>query len=92
MPIVCRAWFAFALATLFAVSPSRPRVNVISGSRPDGAATDLWLAILRRRLSPAEFDSVARLRRLRTSDEEAWARLVQDRSGEWPGAAAELEG
>ncbi len=67
-----------------------PRVTIISGSRSDGSATDLWLAILRRRLEPRELDSVARIRRERTTDEEAWARLIEAESHRWPAAADSL--
>ena len=78
------------LALPLLATPPRPRVVIVSGSRPDGQATDLWLAILRRRLSPTEYDSVAALRRARSAEEQRWADLVQARSGDWPQAAADL--
>jgi hypothetical protein len=80
---------AFA-AGLHAQPGVRPRVTIVSGSRADGAATDLWLAILRRRLDPSQFDSVARIRRTRTAEEEAWAHLIESESPMWPRAADSL--
>ena len=77
-------------ATLFGQGDVRPRVTIVSGSRSDGAPTNQWLAMLRRRLSPGEFDSVAMIRRSRTSDEEAWAHLIESESHTWPAAADSL--
>jgi hypothetical protein len=68
----------------------RPRIAVLSGSRSDGAATDLWMAMLRRRLGAGEVDSVARIRRARTTDEEAWAGLIESEARLWPAAADSL--
>lgn len=77
--------------TLSSVAPPQPRVIVLSGSRSDGSATDLWLTILRRRLSRAQYDSVAGLRLARSAQEKDWARLVRARAGDWPRAAADLQ-
>jgi hypothetical protein len=85
-----------ALLLAFAVGPQPrqhdqpPRVTVRSGSRPDGSATDLWLTMLRHRLTAAEFDSVAPIRRPRTPQEEAWSRLIESESRTWPAAADSL--
>lgn len=77
-------------ASLSAQREPAPRITIISGSQPDGAATGLWLTLLRRRLEPAEVDSVARIRRARTNEEEAWARLVRWESGTWSPATDSL--
>jgi len=58
-------------------------LHVVSGTTDTGDATDQWLAMLRKRLSPAEYDSVARLHKHRTADEEAWAALIQSRIDSW---------
>jgi hypothetical protein len=62
----------------------------MSGSRSDGAATELWLTLLRRRLSPGEYDSVAAIRRPRSPGQQAWARLIESRARRWPEAAHTL--
>lgn len=95
--MIRRARPAALLLALVAVPYQRSemtpaRVTVVSGSRPDGASTALWLAILRRRLSPAEFDSVAAIRRSRTPAEDAWARLIAAESRTWPAATDSLTG
>lgn len=72
-------------------TPLPPDIQIVSGSRPDGSATDLWLAILRRRLPPAAFDSVAAIRRRRSQEEAAWALLVEGRAADWPAEARTLQ-
>lgn len=67
-----------------------PHIQVLSGSRADGGSTDLWLAILRRRLAPQAFDSVAAIRQPRSREEQAWARLVERHAKRWPRAAESL--
>ena len=74
-----------------ALQPPRPRIRIVSGSRPDGGPTDLWLTILRRRLSPADYDSVMGIRRPRSAEQQAWARLVEARAKHWPEAVAPLQ-
>jgi len=73
-------------------APSEPRITLVSGSRPDGAATDLWLAILRRRLTQSRYDSVAAICRGRTAEERAWADLIDSQSRRWPRLAVPLLG
>lgn len=86
--IFAAALLACSLALLPAPPP--PRISVLSGSQPDGSATELWLAILRRRLDSATFDSVARLRVPLTPEQTAWARLIDARAPTWPAAADSL--
>ena len=94
-PSVFRALILAALPLAFTTTLSGqrgvpPRVTIVSGTRSDGAATRLWLAMLRRRLGQDEFDSVARIRRTSTADDEAWARLIESESRSWPAAADSL--
>lgn len=75
-----------ALAFLTTVPHARPAattLEVVSGTTDTGDATDQWLAMLRKRLSPAEYDSVARLHKRRTAEEQAWAALIESRIGSW---------
>jgi hypothetical protein len=58
-------------------------LRVVSGTTDTGDATAQWLAMLRKRLSPTEYDSVARLRTRETVDEKAWAVLIQSRTATW---------
>ena len=58
-------------------------LQVVSGTTDAGGATARWLAMLQKRLSPTEYDSVARLRKPQTVDEEAWAALIQSRTAFW---------
>jgi hypothetical protein len=75
-----------ALGLLTTAPPGGPvdsTLQVVSGTTAAGDATDQWLAMLRKRLSPPEYDSVARLRKHRTSEEQAWATLIQSRIPSW---------
>jgi hypothetical protein len=75
-----------SLAFLSSVSPAGPAdptLQLVSGSTAAGDATEQWLAMLRKRLSPAEYDSVARIRKHRTPEEQAWATLIQSRIQSW---------
>ena len=71
------------LTTVARAGPADSTLQVVSGTTDAGDATDQWLAMLRKRLSPAEYDSVARLRKLRTVGEQAWAALIQSRIASW---------
>lgn len=84
------AALSLSAAPLRSQAPSAPTVTVVSGSTADGRATDLWLAILRRRLSPAAYDSVAPLVRPRLPEEQAWAASIGARAQAWPTEVAPL--
>lgn len=71
------------LRTVPLAGPVDSTLRVVSGTMDTGGATDQWLAMLRKRLSPAEYDSVARLRKRRTPDEKAWAALIESRIRSW---------
>ncbi len=71
------------LTTVPHAGPVATTLQVVSGSTDKGDATDQWLAMLRKRLSPAEYDSVARLHKRRTVDEQTWAALIQSRIESW---------
>ena len=61
----------------------RPVLRVVWGVTEAGEATDQWLAMLRKRLSPEEYDSVAPQRKPLTTDEGAWADLILSRAMTW---------
>lgn len=58
-------------------------VQVVSGVTERGEATELWLSVLRRRLTRAEYDSVAPITRALSAEERAWADLVRSRAAGW---------
>lgn len=55
------------------------RVRIVPGVAEDGAATELWLAMLRKRLPQERYEEVAGVRRPVTGPEAAWAALVRSR-------------
>jgi len=63
----------------------RPPVDlvVVTAVTPDGHATEDWLAILRTRLSPAQYDSIAPLQKTLAPDEAAWDSLIRARKPTW---------
>jgi hypothetical protein len=71
------------LTTGLPAGPVDSTLQVVSGTTAAGDATDRWLAMLRKRLPPTEYDSVARLRKHRTPEEQAWASLIQSRIDSW---------
>jgi len=82
-----------ALAVLPASSTSAPQgveLQVVSGTTDAGDATARWLAMLRKRLSPTEYDSVASLQQRETADEQGWALLIQSRTASWERGIPEL--
>ena len=58
-------------------------LGVISGTTETGHATELWLAMLRKRLPPDRYEAIAPLRRPWTAEEKAWAELIRSRAGAW---------
>ena len=56
---------------------------VVSGVTHEGHATEDWLAILRTRLSPAQYDSIVPLQKTLTADEAAWDSLICSRKPTW---------
>lgn len=61
----------------------RPALRLVPGTTPDGMATAQWLAMLRRRLTPAAYEAVAGLRRPLTAEERGWAELIASRLVPW---------
>jgi hypothetical protein len=49
----------------------------------DGEATELWLAVLRRRLPADDYAAVAPLRLPPSGSDRAWERLIRARAPEW---------
>lgn len=96
----CRFWRAgIACAALASLLPRaapaqadgiRPSLHVSVGVTAGGGATDQWLAMLRKRLSTARYDSVAPLRRQLTEDEKRWVALIRSRLARWEGEIASL--
>lgn len=85
-----RAARALILTFVFASAAAAPldaqsAVRIVSGVGADGAATELWLAVLRRRLGDAEYDSAASIRRQLQPEEAAWAKLIADHARAWEG-------
>jgi len=56
---------------------------VVTAVTHDGHATEDWLAILRTRLSPAQYDSIAPLKKTLAPDEAAWDSLIRSRKPTW---------
>jgi hypothetical protein len=89
-----RTWPRLALlAGLCSASPALsaetpPRVRVVSGVDSTGLATDQWLDILRRRLTPARLDSLRAIRRPLSADERDWSAMIELHSKQWPAEVA----
>ena len=66
-------------------SGSAVELSVVSGVSPTGHASDRWLAMLRKRLPPDRYDSVAPLRRPFTAEDAAWEGLIRSRVASWRG-------
>lgn len=60
-----------------------PVLSVVEGFTDSGGATDQWLAMLRKRLPDARFDSVSRIRKALSPDEAQWAALIRSRVSSW---------
>jgi hypothetical protein len=58
-------------------------LRLVWGVTDAGEASDQWLAMLRKRLRPEAYDSVAPLRKPVTADERAWGELIQSRTSAW---------
>jgi hypothetical protein len=58
-------------------------LQVVNGWDDGGAATAQWQAMLRKRLDPQAFDSVAAIRKPLAPDERVWRRLILDRAPAW---------
>ena len=84
--LLVAAWlFAFLPSGASAQSAVRPtQVHVVLGVQPDGAATDQWLALVRRRVTADAFDSIAALRVPLTAQHRAWESLIRERADGWP--------
>ena len=82
MAVLGTLWFLPALTAQSTDKPN-PVLRVVWGVTEAGDATDQWLAMLRKRLSREEYDSVATLRRPLTTDERAWAELILSRAMTW---------
>ncbi len=64
---------------------ARPvRLTILLGVTDDGSATDLWLALVRRRVAPAAYDSIAAMRDTLTLEQRAWDALIRSRGASWP--------
>jgi hypothetical protein len=90
---ICRSLLAAAILLLPCGSAASafaqgPVLRVVSGVGPDGLATGQWLAMVRKRLPDARYDSVTPIRRPLTPKDQAWEALVRSRAGGWEGEVA----
>lgn len=69
------------LTTLTAVAGD---LQLLAGTTPEGKATELWLAMLDRRLDDNAYAQVADINKPLTAAETAWAGLIRQRALEWP--------
>ena len=81
---------SLSTSPLTAQSRAFPAVTVVSGTLSDGHATGLWHAILKRRLSPTAFDSIAALVHPILPAEQAWADMIATRAPRWASALPTL--
>src|SRR4029453_4801566 len=67
------------------IAQVRPSLDlvVVTAVTHDGHATEDWLAILRTRLSPAQYDSIAPLQKTLAPDEAAWGSLIPSPKPTW---------
>lgn len=69
-----------------------PTLDIVSGVTATGEATAQWLAMLRRRLDDARYDSAAAIVKPLTAEERRWEALVRSRVTGWidaiPGVAS----
>lgn len=79
-----------AALVLVAIAPwpvramqAAPALRVVTGVTETGAATEQWLAMLRKRLPADRYDSVARLRKPVAAAEAAWEALIRSRVNAW---------
>ena len=82
--------FGLVSVTAFPPRPPGLQIVIVAGSNPDGSATGAWLEVLRQRLGPESYDSVAGIRRVRSLAEAAWAQLIATRAAGWPEAVASM--
>lgn len=90
---ICRGLLAAAILLLPCGSVTSavaqgPTLRVASGVTPEGLATGQWLAMIRKRLPDARYDSVAPIRKPLTTEDQAWEALVRSRAGAWEGEIA----
>ena len=83
LPALRRPLLLGTLAFAAAAPAAAQQIVVTSGVTADGSPTQLWLDVLRRRLDSAAYDSVAALRPALDERQQAWARLIGSRAGEW---------
>jgi|GEM_PF-2114020 len=84
------ALLSVVAAPLIAQARSPLDLVVVTAVTQEGHATDDWLAILRTRLSPAQYDSIAPLQKALAPDEAAWDSLIHARAPAWIGLAAPI--
>lgn len=64
------------------VSPA-PRVRIELGLDSAGVASDRWLAMIRRRIGDARYDSIAVIRRPLSEHDRGWLELIRSRRDAW---------
>lgn len=83
---IAQVAFAIVIAPSVASAESEPALHVVSGVTRTGAATDLWLEILKKRLPAERYEAIAPLLKPLTAEEGGWAELIRSRAGEWQNA------
>ncbi|HEX6107658.1 MAG TPA: hypothetical protein VFZ26_18885 [Gemmatimonadales bacterium] len=66
-----------------AVSPPPAVLRIEVGVTPAGEASDRWLAMIRRRVSPDRYAAIAPIRKPLSAEERAWADLIVSRRDGW---------
>jgi hypothetical protein len=84
---------ATAVLALF-IGPTRvradPVLRVVSGVDATGHASRLWLAVLEKRLPPADYRSIAPIVKPIGVEDTAWTALIEARLPDWKQALPEL--
>lgn len=75
---------AFLVLLLSAPAAASDDLQLLAGTTPEGKASELWLAMLDRRLDDGAYAQVADINKPLTVAETAWAALIRQRAQEWP--------
>lgn len=71
------------LVALSAAASPAPRVRIELGLDSAGVASDRWLAMIRRRIGDARYDSIAVIRRPLSEHDRGWLELIRSRRDAW---------
>ena len=88
--IMCSVAALILSLTRVAPAVAQTELHVTSGVQADGSASEQWLAMLRRRLADAEYDSASLVRRTMSVREQAWVDLILSRVPAWERQAEQV--